>query len=109
MDKFPARFSVYWFDPEPSKGSEMRKIRPCVVISPDEMNENLKTVIVAPLTSTLQNWPFRAVISIMGNKSSVACDQIRSIDKKRLKAQIEQLRKSDQEKIIGILQAMFSE
>lgn len=109
MQDFPKQFSIYWFDPEPVKGSEIRKVRPCIVVSPDEMNESLRTVIVVPLTSTIQAWPFRLTISILGQKSSAACDQIRAIDKHRLKAHIGNLKSADRDKLFSLLQVMFSE
>jgi mRNA interferase MazF len=109
MPDFPRQGSIYWFDPEPVKGSEIRKIRPCVVVSPDEMNENLRTVIVVPLTSTIQPWPFRLTVSVLGQKSSVACDQLRSVDKSRLKARIGSLKTTDREALFNLLQSIFSE
>ncbi len=109
MPSFPKQFSVYWFDPEPVKDSEIRKIRPCIVVSPDEMNEYLKTVIIVPLTSTIQAWPFRLTINILDQKSSVACDQIRMIDKSRLKAYIGNLKSTDKDRLFSILQSIFSE
>jgi mRNA interferase MazF len=108
MPDFSKQGSIYWFDPEPVKGSEIRKIRPCIVVSPDEMNENLRTVIVVPLTSTIQPWPFRLTINILGQKSSVACDQLRSVDKSRLKARISTLRVSDKESLFSLLQSILS-
>ncbi len=109
MQNFPSQGSVYWFDPEPAEGSEMRKIRPCVVVSPYEMNENLRTVTVAPLTSTIQPWPFRLTLTLLGGKSSIACDQLRSVDKSRLKARIGRLRVTDREALFSLLQSIFSE
>jgi len=108
MVDFPKQGSIYWFDPEPSKGAELRKIRPCVIVSPDEMNNNIKTVIIVPLNSTIRLWDFRLKATIAGNDSSLACDQIRSIDKSRLKAQIGNLKPSDLERLFGLLQSMFS-
>lgn len=107
MSSTPKQCSIYWFDPEPVKGSEIRKVRPCVVVSPDEMNENLQTVIVVPLTSTVQAWPFRLTVSLLGQQSSLACDQIRAIDKGRLKAVIGELKQPDQEKLLSLLQLLF--
>ena len=109
MPNFPIQGALYWFDPDPVKGSELRKIRPCVVISPDEMNEHLKTVIVAPLTSTVQSWPFRLTVTILGKKSSIACDQLRAVDKSRLKAKITTLSVVDKEALFSLLQVIFSE
>ena len=57
MQKFPKQASVYWLDPKPTIGTEIRKIRPCIIITPDEMNMSLKTIIIAPLTSNIQPWP----------------------------------------------------
>ena len=108
MPSFPKQGSVYWFDPEPAKGSEIRKIRPCIVVSPDEMNQHLRTVIIVPLTTTIQDWPFRLVISLLGQKSSAACDQLRAVDKARLKACIGALKASDQTKLFALLQTILS-
>jgi len=109
VPSFPKQGSIYWFDPEPVRGSEIRKIHPCIVVSPDEMNENLRTVIVVPLTSTVQPWPFRLTISILGQKSSAACDQLRVVDKGRLKARIVSLGTADRESLFSLLQSMLSE
>ena len=109
MPDFPKQASAYWFEPEPVKGSEMRKVRPCIVISPDEMNQNLQTVIIVPLTSTIQAWPFRVTIHLLGHKSSAACDQLRAVDKSRLKARIGSLRPADKDRLFNLLQTIFSE
>ena len=109
MQTFPKQSSIYWFDPEPVKGSEIRKVRPCIVVSPDEMNEHIQTVIVVPLTSTIQAWPFRITLSILGQKSSAACDQVRAIDKSRLTARIGSLKSADKDRLFGVLQSIFSE
>ena len=109
MPSFPRQGSIYWFDPEPVKGSEIRKIRPCIVVSPDEMNENLRTVIVVPLTSTIQPWPFRLTVAVLGQESSAACDQLRVIDKSRLKACIGSLKSKDWEELFALLRSILSE
>lgn len=108
MPNFPKQGSIYWFDPEPTQGAELRKIRPCVVVSPDEMNSNIKTVIIVPVTSHVHPWDFRLKVTIAGQRASLACDQIRSIDKSRLKAHIENLKPADLEKLFGLLQSVFS-
>ena len=105
---FPSQSSVYWFDPEPVKGAEIRKIRPCVIVSPDEMNKHLQTVVVVPATSTIQPWPFRTTATILGQKSSLACDQIRVVDKQRLRAKIDDLGRADREALFGLLSSIFS-
>ncbi|HEX4774024.1 MAG TPA: type II toxin-antitoxin system PemK/MazF family toxin [Candidatus Saccharimonadales bacterium] len=108
MPNLPRQAAIYWFDPEPTKGAEIRKIRPCVVVSPNEMNAVLKTVIIAPLTSTIQLWPFRLTVTVLNQKSSVACDQIRAVDKSRLRAYIGDLRSKDREELLNLLQTIFS-
>ena len=109
MPNFPKQGAIYWFDPEPVKGSEIRKVRPCIVVSPDEMNEYLRTVIVVPLTSTIQPWPFRLTVNVLGQKSSAACDQLRAVDKGRLKARIGSLSATDRELLLSLLQSILSE
>lgn len=109
MAKFPEQSSIYWFDPEPTRGAELRKVRPCIVVSPNEMNKKLSTVLVVPLTSTIRPWPFRVSVTVLGQKSSAACDQLRVIDKARLRAQIGSLKKSDSEQMFGMLQSILSE
>lgn len=109
MAKFPEQSSIYWFDPEPTKGFELSKIRPCIVVSPNEMNKRLSTVLVVPLTSTVRPWPFRVTLTILGQKSSAACDQLRVVDKSRLKAVIGKLKKSDSILLFEMLQSILSE
>ena len=108
MTTFPKQSTVYWFDPEPVKGAEMCQTRPCIVVSPNEMNENLRTVIIVPLTSSIQSWPFRLTVKILGQKSSAACDQLRAIDKSRLKARIGTLKPTDSERLFSLLQVILS-
>jgi mRNA interferase MazF len=78
------RGDVYLVDLNPTKGAEIKKTRPAVIISPDEMNRTLKTVIIAPLTSTIRIFPFRTDCTFQRKKGQIALDQIRSLDKKRL-------------------------
>ncbi len=103
------RFAVYWFDPEPAQGSELRKVRPCIVVSPNEMNDTLRTVMIVPLTSSIKDWPFRVTLSILGQQSSAACDQLRSVDKTRLRGFIEELTMSDSQRLLSLLRTIFSE
>lgn len=110
LNKMPKinRFAVYWFDPEPTVGAELRKVRPCLVVSPEIMNEAVRTVLIAPLTSTTKSWPFRTNVTVSGRQSSVACDQIRAVDKSRLKAYISTLTPSESRIVLRILQEMFA-
>jgi mRNA interferase MazF len=79
------QYEVCWVELDPTQGSEIAKTRPCVVISPDELNAHLNTVVVVPLTSVLRNYPFRVQCVVAGRKGELAVDQIRTIDKSRLK------------------------
>lgn len=69
---------------EPPIGSEIKKTRPCIVISPDEMNKHLNTIIIAPVTSKSRSYPTRVEIEVRGNQNWVVIDQIRTIDKRRI-------------------------
>lgn len=107
--KLVERFDIYWVDLDPTKGSEIQKTRPCIIVSPNEMNEGLKTVMAVPLTSTIIDWPFRTAVTIANKKSSAACDQLRTISKERLRNKIGSLSPSEKEAISEILQTIFSE
>ena len=109
MVNFPKQSSIYWFDPEPVKGSEFKKVRPCIVVSPNAMNEDLHTVLVVPLTTTIKAWPFRLTVKVLGSPSSVACDQLRVIDKNRLRAYIGDLKPTDRENMYSLLHSILSE
>jgi len=76
--------SVWLVDLDPTIGSEIRKICPCLVVSPKEMNQLINTVIVAPLTSAIRTFPFRVNSKFQGKSGQVALDQIRCVDKSRL-------------------------
>jgi mRNA interferase MazF len=78
------RFAVCLASLDPTVGSEMAKTRPCVVVSPDVVNRTVRTVIVAPLTSTIRGYPYRVMCKFAGRQGQVALDQVRSIDKSRL-------------------------
>ena len=102
------RFDIFFIELDPTIGSEINKTRPCVIISPDEMNNALNTVIVAPLTSTIRNYPMRINCIVQGKQGQIALDQLRTIDKYRLKNHIENLNQETQNKLINIIIAMFS-
>lgn len=85
------QYQVYWINLDPTVGGEIKKTRPCVVISPNEINFYLKTVLVAPLTSTINDIPFRVRILLNEKISMIALDQIRAIDRSRIYAYIGKL------------------
>ena len=105
---YPARSEVWLVSLEPTRGSEINKTRPCVVVSPDETNRLLKTVIVAPLTSTIKNYPTRLEITFQKRMSSIALDQIRTVDKSRLLKKLDKIEKEKYELVAEILLKMFS-
>lgn len=108
LSKDTKQFDIYWVDLNPTKGSEINKTRPCIIVSPNEMNEVLRTVLVIPLTSTIIDWPFRVTVTSMGQKSSAACDQLRTIAKERLQKKIGTTSKAEQMMLRDILRSMFS-
>lgn len=85
------QYSIYWIELDPTRGSEVNKTRPCVIISPDDMNQYIKTVIIAPLTHTLKPYPSRVMCEVKGEKGAIMLDQIRTVDKSRIGAVIDKL------------------
>lgn len=104
-----SRFEVYFVNLDPTIGSEIKKTRPCVIISPNEMNHNISTLIIAPLTSKLKNYPTRVPCKVEGKQGQIVLDQIRTVDKSRLVKRIDTLNKITQIKVLNILREMFSE
>jgi mRNA interferase MazF len=78
------QYDIVLVNLEPTLGSEISKVRPCVVISPDEMNHHLRTIVIAPVTSTLKNYPTRISLANTNVKGMVAIDQLRTVDKQRI-------------------------
>ena len=104
-----SRFEVYFINLDPTIGSEIKKTRPCVIISPNEMNHNISTLIIAPLTSKLKNYPTRVSCKVEGKQGQIVLDQIRTVDKSRLVKKIDTLNKTTQRKVLNILKEKFSE
>jgi mRNA interferase MazF len=80
----PRRDEVWLVSLDPTQGSEIRKTRPCLIVSPDEMNEYLRTVIIAPMTTSERPYPTRVGITFRSKRGQVALDQIRAVDRERL-------------------------
>lgn len=89
------QYEVFWISLDPSLGSEMAKTRPCVVISPDEMNEFLKTLIIIPITSTIKSYPWRVACIVANKQGSIATDQIKVIDRTRIGSKIGKLSREE--------------
>jgi|SRR5680860_379844 len=98
------QYEIYWVSLDPTLGSEINKTRPCLVISPNEANKYLNTVLIAPLTSTLRKFPMRMDIVLKKKKSQIALDQIQCIDKLRLSNKIAALDKTEIKKLRLLLE-----
>lgn len=101
------QYEVYWVNLDPTVGAEIQKKRPCVILSPNELNVSLKTVIIAPLTTTIREWPSRVKVTVKHKSSQVALDQIRCIDKSRIKNKIEILKLADIRDVKDVLLEIF--
>ena len=101
----PMQGDVWWVNLDPTIGKEINKKRPCLIISPDDMNAHLGTVIAAPITSTIKPWPTRVTVTLQRKKSSIALDQIRAIDRARLVKRMAQI---DAEPALEVLREMFA-
>jgi mRNA interferase MazF len=103
-----ARFEVYLVALDPTRGSEIQETRPCVVVSPDEMNAWLRTVIVAPMTTTIRPYPSRVNLTFARKKGQAALDQIGSVDKSRLVRKLGSLDEPSAMAIATTLTEMFA-
>jgi len=102
------RFEVYLVKLDPTVGSEIHKARPCLIISPDEMNRFIATVIVAPMTTKGRDYPTRVQCAFKGKEGQVVLDQIRTVDKSRLAQKLGRIDKQTQKKVLSILAEMFA-
>ena len=102
------RFDVYLISLDPTIGSEIQKTRPCLVISPDEMNRHIKTVIVAPMTSTEKKYPTRVTCKFKKKQGQIVLDQIRTLDKSRLIKKLGTIDSKAQLEVISTLQRLFA-
>ncbi|BAZ30129.1 transcriptional modulator of MazE/toxin MazF [Cylindrospermum sp. NIES-4074] len=103
------RFDVFLVNLDPTIGSEIQKTRPCVVISPNEMNHHIATVIVAPMTTKGQTYPTRVTCQFQGQDGQIVLDQIRTVDKTRLVKFLGQITEDEQKTVLDILAEMFAE
>ena len=104
----PARGDVYLVNLDPTLGREIRKPRPCVVVSPNELNTNLATFIVAPLTTGSHPYPFRIRCKLAGKAGHVVLDQIRTVDRRRLGRRLGRLAPAALNATLAVLQEMFA-
>ena len=101
------QYDVFWVNLDPTIGHEIKKTRPCVIVSPDDLNMNLGTILAAPLTSTVKSYPFRVKCSISGKSGEIALDQMRCIDKIRLAKKISHLNDTEISSIKRTLEEML--
>ena len=102
------RFDVYLINLDPTIGSEIQKTRPCLIISPDEMNRHIRTVIVAAMTTAGKDYPTRVKCKFKRKKGQIVLDQIRTIDKTRLIKKLGKIDPETQIEVISILQRLFA-
>ncbi|MFN2456433.1 MAG: type II toxin-antitoxin system PemK/MazF family toxin [Pyrinomonadaceae bacterium] len=102
------RFDVYLTNLDPTIGSEIEKTRPCLVISPDEMNRSIKTVIVAPMTSKGTTYPTRVECRFQGKQGHVVLDRIRTVDKTRLIKKLGGISRQTQTEVLSVLVEMVA-
>jgi mRNA interferase MazF len=102
------RGDVFLVSFDPAKGGEIQKTRPCVVVSPDELNAHLRTFIVAPLTTGGHPYPFRVPCRFEGRSGYVVVDQIRTVDRERLVRRLGKLTSATLSRVLSILQEMFT-
>jgi len=103
-----ARGEVYLVRLDPTQGSEIRKTRPCLIVSPDDLNEHLRTVIVAPMTTGGQAYPWRVECRFQGRTGFVATDQLRTVDIERLARRLGRLTPNSVTAVLAVMQEMFA-
>lgn len=103
-----SRFEIYLVRLDPTEGREIRKTRPCLVISPDEMNRHIETVIVAPMTTRGRPYPTRVPVRFKRRTGQVVLDQIRTVDKARLVRRLGRIDDETAERVLALLAEMFA-
>ena len=109
MGMVAERFDVFLVNLDPTIGSEIKKTRPCVIISPNETNRWIKTVIIAPMTTKGRSYPTRISCQFQGKEGQIVLDQIRTVDKSRLVKKLGQLDELEQKNVLLALAEIFSE
>ncbi len=102
------RFEVYLINLDPTVGREIKKTRPCLVVSPDEMNHAIRTMIVAPMTTRGRSYPTRVACRFKGKDGQIVLDQLRTVDSIRLVKKLGRVDKRTAEEVLRILGEMFA-
>jgi mRNA interferase MazF len=105
---WPRRFEVWLVCLDPTRGREIRKTRPCVVVSPDELNSNIQMVIVAPMTTASRGYPTRVQVRFEGRKGEIVLDQIRTVDRTRLLRRLGALPSATSRQVCAVLVETFA-
>lgn len=108
MVSTPRRFDIFLVPLDPTRGHEIQKTRPCVVVSPDALNRPLRTVLVAPMTSGGRAYPFRVACTFDGRDGQIALDQMRAVDRARLVRHLGRLDSETAAVVLDRLQAFFA-
>jgi mRNA interferase MazF len=103
-----SRFEVYLVRLNPTEGREIRKTRPCLIISPDEMNRYIDTVIIAPMTTRGRQYPTRIPVRFQRKNGQIVLDQIRTVDKTRLVKRLGKIDEAIAQKVLAVLNEMFA-
>jgi len=103
------RFEVYLVSLDPTVGSETHKTRPCLVVSPDEMNQHIRTVIIAPMTTKGREYPTRVRCQFEGKEGQVVLDQLRTVHKERLIKRLGVIDRQTGKAVLGVLAEMFAD
>jgi mRNA interferase MazF len=109
MDMGVKRFDVFLIDLDPTVGVEIQKTRPCLVISPDEMNDNIRTVIIAPMTTRSRPYPSRIPCRFQNRQGHIILDQIRTVDQQRLQKWLGRIDQQTQYAVLDALAELFAE
>ena len=102
------RFNIFLVRLDPTTGAEAAKTRPCVIVSPDELNRAIATVIIAPMTRVRRGWPTRVEVTFQNKTGEIALDQIRTVDKSRLVRRLGKLDAATAEAVLDVLGEMFA-
>lgn len=102
------RGDVHLVDLDPTRGGEIRKLRPCLVVSPDELNAHLRTFIVAPMTTGRYPYPFRVPCRFQGKQGAIVLDQLRTVDQERLVRRLGRVAPATMGRSLAVLQEMFA-
>ncbi len=108
MGMVAKRFELYLVNLDPTVGAELQKTRPCVVLSPDEMNRHIATVIIAPMTTQGKSYPTRVLCHFDDKNGLIVLDQLRTVDRTRLVKRLGKLSDEEQSAVLQVLAELFA-